>query len=348
MIICAQCGEHNEADDRFCGACDAFLEWEGEPATAEQSLIDPAEVGPGGAEPDAEQSATAAPRSTVAQPTETRPRPRARASRPSTDRPPAPGELICGQCGAGNVSTRRFCRRCGAPLADAEVVKTPWWRRVFRKRPKVKTAEASAVPAHRPSRPRRPGRAGAAGRRAMRWGRNLLALGAVAGISMYGLIGSFREAVNDRVLGEKDRVEDVFDNDLVPVRPVRVTATAALPKHGAALATDNATDTYWAAPIRPRPVLVLFFDHPVQISQAIVHNGVGEKFQNSHRAGTLHLVFATGQTDDVELEDTPDSQEVSVESGDGGRRLEIHLDELHRSVNGSFVAISEIELFESK
>src|SRR5699024_1222381 len=44
--------------------------------------------------------------------------------------PPAPGELICGACGAGNAPHRKFCRRCGATLEDAPVQgKAGWWQR---------------------------------------------------------------------------------------------------------------------------------------------------------------------------------------------------------------------------
>ena len=30
MIVCKRCGNHNAADDEFCGSCGVFLEWEGE------------------------------------------------------------------------------------------------------------------------------------------------------------------------------------------------------------------------------------------------------------------------------------------------------------------------------
>ena len=30
MIVCKRCGNHNSADDEFCGSCGVFLEWEGE------------------------------------------------------------------------------------------------------------------------------------------------------------------------------------------------------------------------------------------------------------------------------------------------------------------------------
>ena len=30
MIVCKQCGHHNEDSDTFCGSCGKFLEWTGE------------------------------------------------------------------------------------------------------------------------------------------------------------------------------------------------------------------------------------------------------------------------------------------------------------------------------
>jgi hypothetical protein len=72
-----------------------------------------------------------------------------------------PGDLICGKCGKGNAPTRNFCSRCGASLAESEVVKTSWWRRLFGRKPKEHKA------GERPGKDgvrRRTGRAGAARR----------------------------------------------------------------------------------------------------------------------------------------------------------------------------------------
>jgi hypothetical protein len=64
---------------------------------------------------------------------------------------PAPGELVCGRCGAGNKPERSFCRRCAASLKEAAVVPTPpWWRRLL-SRPARKPPPAGT----RPKRKRR-------------------------------------------------------------------------------------------------------------------------------------------------------------------------------------------------
>jgi hypothetical protein len=44
-------------------------------------------------------------------------------SSPKTSRPSQPGDLICGACGESISPERKFCRRCGSPLASADVVK---------------------------------------------------------------------------------------------------------------------------------------------------------------------------------------------------------------------------------
>jgi hypothetical protein len=45
-----------------------------------------------------------------------------------------PGDLYCGDCGEGNAAERRFCRRCGASLANIApepMPKVPWYRKLF-------------------------------------------------------------------------------------------------------------------------------------------------------------------------------------------------------------------------
>src|SRR5690242_19131602 len=53
MIVCTNCGNHNEDSDEFCGSCGKFLEWVGErveaPAAAPEPVVeeeaDPVKVG---------------------------------------------------------------------------------------------------------------------------------------------------------------------------------------------------------------------------------------------------------------------------------------------------------------
>ena len=44
MIVCKQCGHHNEDDDTFCGSCGKFLEWTGERVAVAQPEPEPSPV----------------------------------------------------------------------------------------------------------------------------------------------------------------------------------------------------------------------------------------------------------------------------------------------------------------
>lgn len=316
MIVCVGCGEHNAAGTEFCTACGAFLKWEGatvaEPArTAQPSAMQPTE------------QQTAVPKH----------RPR-----PTQPRPPQPGDLICGQCGSGNAPVRRFCGRCGATLVEAAVVAVPWWRRWIPKR-RSKTLKAGARPSRTGLGPAVRGFG-----RVFRWSVAVLLL--VSG-ALYGLHVPFRHAVNDQALSWKRDVEDVFVTRLNPVRPTGVTATVERPDHPGSLVGDNAFNTYWAAPVdQGEPALVLTFDHPVDLRKAIVRVGIEKEFQSAHRPRKWHLVYSTGKTFDVELADTPDPQEVALDNSAGSTSVELHVVALNRSLQGTDVAISEIEFFE--
>lgn len=342
MIICGQCGERNAPGAQFCGACDAFLEWDGQ-ATGQRPVGQP-QPPPQPRQNAAGQRQLPLVAPTVAQPGEVQ-RPRTQTRQPPGFRPPVPGEFVCGQCGAGNTPSRRFCSRCGGSLMSATVVRKPWWRRLFSRRSTVRTATAGDRKQRRDLH-KRAASARTTGRRIRRGVRNVAAMVAVTGGVGYAVIAPFREAVNDAVLGAKADIESELTTKYVPVRAAKVSSTAQAPGHPAKMAQDNKTNTYWAAPTSTKePVLVLRFSGPVEITKAIVRSGVAKDFERAHRPRRMHLVFSTGQTDDIQLADTPDPQEVLISNGAGAKRVEVHIVEVHRSLSGRTVAISEIELF---
>ncbi|QFZ22272.1 NADase-type glycan-binding domain-containing protein [Saccharothrix syringae] len=247
-------------------------------------------------------------------------------------RQPQPGDLICGQCGEANTPTRKFCSRCGSALAEAAVVPEKWWRRLLPER-----APAKAGTRHRRGNARR-----GVGK-VLRWS-FLTAL--LAAVGLYGLAPAVRSAVNTWALDRVHDVKGVFATDLTPVHPTSVTATAESAGHPALLAADNAKNTFWLAPVEPRPpALVLDFGQEVDLRQAIVRAGDPDDFQAAHRPKKLHLVYPTGRTFDVELADTPDEQRVKIEGSEGATSVEVHVVEVHRSLRGSEVALAEIEFF---
>ncbi|SDH80695.1 hypothetical protein SAMN05192558_105141 [Actinokineospora alba] len=266
---------------------------------------------------------------------------------PPKKRPPTrklkPGDLICGDCGEGNAETRKFCSRCGTSLAEAEVVKRPWWKRLI-----PRTGAKVRKSGDRPKGSRRGkskvGEAFLATFRAVRRVAAVLLL--VAGI-VYGVSGQFRGWVNERAFALKHQAEKIIFQQYVPVSPVEVTANSQLPDYPGFAATDGLKNTYWAAPgTGPEPTLVLRFDREVSVSRALVRNGSAEGFQSRHRAERLHFVFNTGRTADVTLKDHPDPQEIDIANGDGATSVEIHVVSLFRSVKGTDLAVSEIELFQ--
>ncbi|NUT96324.1 MAG: zinc ribbon domain-containing protein [Saccharothrix sp.] len=248
-------------------------------------------------------------------------------------RQPQPGDLICGQCGEANPPTRKFCSRCGEKLADAQVVPEKWWRRFVPRR----------EPAKAGTRHRRRGSVGRTVNRVLRWSVVVALLG---GLGLYGLHGQFRGAVNGQATGLVRTVKDWFSNEAKPIRPNEVTANVASPEHEPKLAADNNTATYWSAPLEPTPpALVLKFDHKVDLAQAMFLVGIPNAFQTAHRPDKVHLVFSNGKTQDLNLVDLPEPKAVKLEGAQGVEWVEVHVETVHRSLQGTEVAISEIELF---
>lgn len=355
MIVCRSCGSHNADGDAFCGSCGEFLEWTGEKIGAPTASPPTVEPAPAAAEPKPVVPAPKPPIQPALRPAERKPQPqemlpqapvRRRPSAPTVSSPPTrqpqPDDLICGMCGEGNPPTRRFCSRCGESLQTATVVPTPWWRqvlRLFERRPRP----AGSRPTRR-SRLLTPRGVLAAVRRVLIVALLLLGL-------LYAVFPSMRSLVNGLVLDGKDKIESMFVQQYVPVRPIQVTATGEVPDHLAPLATDGFSNTFWAAPdAAAQPALVLEFDRPTSLVRAIVHNGGGEDFQALSRPRELHLVYSDGErtigTSDVLLTDTPDEQQVEFTGGDGATRVEIHVMSVYSSVDSPGLALSEIELFE--
>jgi ribosomal protein L40E len=74
------------------------------------------------------------------------------AARPKAKANPEPeverhaGDLVCGQCGVGNLPTRKFCRRCGASLSDVRPLRMGWWARRRERRRVRRIKQAGARP----------------------------------------------------------------------------------------------------------------------------------------------------------------------------------------------------------
>lgn len=349
MIICTECGEHNADDARFCANCNAFLEWEGAAEGRTAVRHSPVTTTPHPAEVRTTESVPAKP--AVARPSEQieqPPRPPVQPIGPAR-RPIAPGDVICGMCGEGNPPTRRFCRRCGTSLAEAEPVKLSWWQRFHNWLTRRRNRMYAASRVGHDERRNRRHRAGSAVRRTFRWIRNILGIVIViAGIG-YGIYPPLRHMVNNDILGIKDKTIGTLVDGFTPVHPNLVDSPGADPSHPGDLAVDNNTITYWAAPSPLKgghAILTLHFNHPANLAKAIVYGGVGTDLQRTDRPKTLHVTYSTGETFDLHLSDTVEQQRVTLDNGIGATSMRIEVTEAYPSLNGGEVAISEIELFE--
>jgi hypothetical protein len=224
-----------------------------------------------------------------------------------------PGDLICGTCGVGNKPTRKFCRRCGATLADAEVARVPWWRRLFRKRtPREKEAG---------SRPKV-----AAARRSPTKLVALLGVLALLGVGTYVL----RERAFDGVDLVRDRIQGVER-----VVPEKMTASTSQDGHGPGLAKDGTPNKYWApakAGAGRGEYLEAVFADPVRLVTVLITPGVSssdeEAFLRQGRPADLRVVIThedgSREIKTVELEDKRGAKEVAIRESDVTRvRFEI-------------------------
>jgi hypothetical protein len=261
-------------------------------------------------------------------------RPRNR-PRPATTLPPPeplnPGDLICGNCGAGNKPSRKFCRRCGDDLAAAEVAKVPWWKRLFRRKPKA--VEAGTRPSRKRTAPRVPmGLVVLLG---------VLAALVVAGFLLRGFVVEGVDAVRDRVEGVEARIPD------------HTTASSSLRGHGAGLATNGDPAEYWAPEKKGEGVgeyVEVTFDDPVRLVYVLVTPGASRQDQKTFQAlgrpselkVTVDSDDGTVDVTDLELEDKRGSQEFHIGQSDVTKvRLEIV--DSYAGAPGSHTAIGEIE-----
>lgn len=267
-----------------------------------------------------------------------RPRPAAPPRKPTAPPEPLnPGDLVCGSCGAGNNPSRKFCRRCGKDLADATVAKVPWWRRLFRRRPKVKEA-GSRPKVH-------------ADRRRLR-AKPFAVLGLLAALGIGGFF--LRDLAIGGVEAVRDRIEGVERSS-----PDGIAASSSQPGHEARLARDGTSNKYWApAPSGPGEgeYLEATFDPPVRLVYLLVTPGVTaedeELFLRQGRPSELRIVIdREGDSTAVEvvhLENKRGAVRIAIgESNVTKVRLEIR-EAYDGLADDARTAIAEVEFFTRK
>jgi hypothetical protein len=305
-----------------------------------QAVSEPAALHPSD-EDDTEQSAD--PDEVMPQTQNRRP---AVAPRAPTRRPQA-GDLLCAECGEGNLPGRNFCTRCGNSLRVAHVVKPPWWRRfVPRRGPKVVKVSQG------------PGQADAEQPRHMaanvlRMAQSLVGTVVLMGIVVYGVYPPFRAAVNSVVTRIEKTVSQKVNQQFVPIRPTAVTASAQLPGHPGKLAVDGFANTHWSAPWRytedvsddKPPKLTLTFPSRVTLTRLIVRSGDGKDFMSHGRPIAIHLAYSNGKSDDLMLKDSVDPQTLELRAGLVVTSLELEIRSIGRTDGTTDVVLSELEFF---
>lgn len=270
-------------------------------------------------------------------------RPKAAAvTRTPSERKLRPGDLICGACGEGNLPTRKFCGRCGESLATAEVVSTPWWRRLFRRRgPKVVAA------AKHGKRKRSTFGFGDAARRVYRVARVVIGIVVILGGVLYAAYPPFRTTINSEVTGVKQDVTKNVDKVFVPAHAAKVVASASAKGHPASLAVDEVLNTYWQAPASQGqfPSLTLTFQHPVTLERMIIHSGVPAAYTAHGRPSQLVLIYSNQESESLDLKDTSKPQTLNINHALRVSSVRLEVASTYSGGKPPDVAISEIELF---
>lgn len=284
------------------------------------------------------------------------------------ERPPAlrpdpvdlgPADLYCGSCGTGNQDERRFCRRCGASLADAHrPPRPPWWRRIFGT---DRRADAAGYAAGQ--RPREWAKLslteapdGGAGKPKRRWrfprrivlSRIALPLMAL-GILGMGL-GPMRVAATGAVFDVYHGAKRTIAPDYVHVTPRSATATDAARNRPAAAAIDRNTTSYWSegrTSTGAGAVLTIVFDRPIELAKIGFHNGAaGKEYPFEPRLRAVEVRYLDGGREvarkELALADKPDFQTFDL----AAKRVEtatIRIVSVYAGQRGSAASLAEVE-----
>ncbi|HKT00161.1 MAG TPA: hypothetical protein VJT31_11575, partial [Rugosimonospora sp.] len=170
----------------------------------------------------------------------------------------------------------------------------------------------------------------------------LLALLA-AGVA-YATVAPLRGWVNGHVIRAEKHAQAVVHPQYTPVHPTRVAGAKALPGHAAGQLSDGFSNTYWAARLRDNATVTLYFDHPVDVSRALIRIGVSASLQSTNRPSVLRVTYSTGRVEDIKLDDTADPQDRTLRPGGLVTSLQLRVAGLYRA-QSDIVAITEVELF---
>jgi hypothetical protein len=158
----------------------------------------------------------------------------------------------------------------------------------------------------------------------------------------------FRNWVNAKVSSIEQTVLGKAHPQFTQIHAFATKASAEVPKHTGAMVDDGFTNTYWEAAdnvATQEPLVTFTFDHPLTVNRIIVRIGSSDNFQAVDRPSTLHLVYNTGQIEDLTTKDTPDPQTLTVSHGAKVTTVTVQVTGLFRTAGATNMAITEIEFY---
>ncbi|HMC09469.1 MAG TPA: zinc ribbon domain-containing protein, partial [Actinomycetota bacterium] len=256
-----------------------------------------------------------------------------------------PGDLVCGQCGEGNDSSRKFCRRCGTSLAVAAAAPPlPWWRRLFRRRKDVVAA------GERPMRGRGGTHAISRSRLVVARISKLVVALVVAALAV-AAVGPWRQTISQHVKNLFSHTRQVVAPQFNQVTPSGAIATSAIPGHDGSKAVDGLSNTSWAASAAAADdgvgqVLVVTFAHPVDLARVLFTSGDPASLAAQPHPQAVALTFVPAQQATVlNLKNQADPQPFPVDAK-GVTQVQIRINSVYpSSTGGHSVSIAEVEFF---
>ena len=273
-----------------------------------------------------------------------------------------PGDKICSQCGEGNDPIRKFCRRCGASLIEAQIFTLPWYRKLLRRLRGGKQHQAGA-------RPKRRRRSGSVLGLLTGWVARiiLLAIIVVVVLSFVGpwhkhMYSKEKQWYNDALFFIHPTFTEVFAV-CPPAQPgncpaakggVPVTATSSAPQHPPTNLIDNAINTSWQSDgVLAGQSVTFYFAGPTDFAKIGFDNGdldSNTSFLTEARAHAVKLVFfnqklKTVYTKTIDLKDVSTFQTYTV-APKGATGVTMQIESVYASSGaGKNVAIAQVEFY---
>ncbi len=258
------------------------------------------------------------------------------------------GDLICDQCGEGNDPARKFCRKCGNSLAKSvPVAKLPWWKTLFGGGKKSKVSKDAKGRNTR-----------AAANEAKYKTQRLMAKVRFVfiGIAMLSLIGinvkmpNLRKEVVGKVKDGFASLQGSVNPKFKTVNAVAVTASSAVPTHEANFANDLVVNSFWAEAAEGDGVgqtISFTFEAPSDLTKVLITAGstdTPENYLTQPRPKELHLVFDTGGSADITLEDEfRKSQGFTLKGATGVTKVDVVISSVYKGRTGLDTGLAEIE-----